>query len=186
MNKPIVRSISKSKHKNMLDISKTINKDIDEKMQKIFKSTETIKKQEQKRLKEIENRKLSQFTSYHLNISKIKENIQKIKKKEKTKFKNVKENIEYLNRCFSEKQNGLHMHLSDKYRKQKDNRKSFMKYNEFFQRRKLSFDRFSENSVSIGILGKTPKGNIGKFQYMQNTKSLEKNKSFNVSRESLK
>jgi len=170
----------------MLNISKIINKDIDEKMKKIFKSTEVIKKQEQKRLKEIEKRKLNQYTSYHINILKIKENIQKIKQKEKLKQGNVKDNIEFLNRSFNEKQDSLYKQLSDKYKKQRDNRNSLMKYEQFFHKRKMSFDRFSENSVVLNTHNKSPRGNIIKFQYMQNTKSVEKNKIFNVSRESLK
>jgi hypothetical protein len=170
----------------MLNISNTINKEIDEKMKKIFKSTEMIKKQEQKRLNEIEKRKLNQYTSYHINIVKIKENIQKVKQKEKIKYGNVKDNIEFLNRSFNEKQDSLYKKLSDKYKKQRENRNSFMKYDQFFHKRKLSFDRFSENSTVLNTLNKSPRGNIIKFQYMQNTKSLEKNKSLNVSRESLK
>ena len=172
----------------MLNISETYNKEIDQKMQKIFKSTETIKKQEQKRIKEIQNRKFSQFKSHDLNISKIKENIQKIKLKEKTKFDNVKDRIENLNRSYYERQDGLYKQLCDKYRKQKENRNSLMKYDQFFHKRKLSFDRFSENSFNLDTIGKSPnlKGNIIKYQYMQNTKSAEKNKSLNVSRESIK
>lgn len=169
-----------------MNISNTINKDIDEKMKKIYRSTEFIKKQEQKKLKEMENRKLSQFTSYHINISKIQENITKIKQKEKFKRENVKENIDHLNRSFVEKQDSLYKQLSDKYKKQKERHKSLMKYDQFFHKRKLSFDRFSENSVVINTLNKSPRGNIIKFQYMQNTKSVEKNKSLNVSRESIK
>lgn len=170
----------------MLNISNTINKEIDQKMKKIFKSTEIIKKQEQKRLKEIENRKLTQFTNFQINISKMKENMQKIKQKEKIKYESVKDNIEFLNRSFDEKRDSLYKQLSDKYRKQRENRNNFMKYDQFFHQRKLSFDRFSDNSNSLNTLNKSPRGNIIKFQYAQNTKSFEKNKSLNVSRESLK
>jgi hypothetical protein len=155
-------------------------------MKKIIKSTEIIKKQEQRRFKEIENRKLTQFTSYHINISKIKENINKVKEKEKNKRENMKENIEHLNRSFVEKQDSLFKQLSYKYKKQKERQTSFMKYDQFFHQRKLSFDRFSENSFVLGTLDKSPKGNIMNNQYMNNTKFLEKNKSLNVSRESLK
>jgi len=172
----------------MNNISKSIHKEIDEKMKKIIKSTEIIKKQEEKRIKNIENRKLNQYTSYYYNISNINEKIRKIHEKEKVKFVNVKENIDHINRTFNERQDSLYNQLNEKYRKQRENKKSHIKFDEYIHRRKLSLDRFNENTFILSKhYNNNPRnGDIMRFQHSQNIKSVEKNKSLNVSREGLK
>lgn len=170
----------------MLNISKTIHNDFDEKMKKIKKSTEFIRKQELKRLDDIENRKLNQFTRHSYNISNIKDNIKKIQQKEKIKLLNVKENIDHLNRSFIEKQDTLYKKLNDKYKKQQEIQRKTIKYEEFIHRRKLSFDRFYENSFNNTKINNSRNKEIMKFQHYHNSKSIERNKILNTSRENIK
>ena len=170
----------------MLNISKKINEEIDEKMKKIHKSTEMIKEQEHKRIKDIEARKLDKFIAHHYNIINIKENIKKIYEKEKFRYSNVQENLEDKNKSLVKNQDNIYRKLNQKYKKQKEDTKSKVRYEEFFHRRKISFDRFNENSFIINHLNNSRYDNIIKSQHYRNSKSVERNRSLNTSRDSIR
>lgn len=170
----------------MLNITKTINHEIDKKMKKINKSTEMIKKQELLRKKEIESRKLNKFTTHHYNITNIKENIKKIHEKEKIRYANIQENVDYINKSLIERQDSIYSKLSQKYQRQRENTKSNSRFEEFLHRRKISFERFNENSFVISQVNNSRHDDIFKSQHYRNSKSVERNRSLNTSKESIR
>lgn len=170
----------------MLNISKTIHNEIDEKMKKIHKSTEMIKKQEQLRLKEIEARKLDKFTTHYYNISNIKENLKRIYEKEKLRYSNVQENVDHINKSLIEKQDKMYTNLSQKYSKQRERQKINSRLEEFLHKRKISFDRFNENSFILSQLNNSRQEDVIKSQHYRNSRSFERNRSLNTSKDSIR
>ena len=59
---------------------------ISEKLKKVYASTDVIKKAEKNRIKNLEDKKLKQYTSFHFSLIELKEKIKNDKqnKKEKT------------------------------------------------------------------------------------------------------
>ncbi len=157
-------------------------------MKKIYQSSELIKKKEQLRLKDIENRKFKQFSSHYYNVANIKEKISDKKKKEKVKYETFKDNISHINRSYYEKNEDLFNKLSDKYKKQIDNKNAYQRFIGFIHKRKISFDRFNENSFNLSLnrINSSMNQDIMRFQHQQNSKSFIRNKSLDVSREYIK
>ncbi len=170
----------------MLNISKTIQNEIEEKMTKIKKSTEMIKKQEQLRLKEIERMKFHKFTSQHYNLTNIKDNIRKIHEEHKSKYAHVMENVDYINKSFIEKQHEVNGKLSQKYQKQQENQKSKPRFNEYLHKRKISFERFNENTFILSQFNGSKNDDIIKSQHYRSSRLVEKNRSMNTSKDSIR
>lgn len=175
-----MNSIEKNKKKNLKKISRTIESQISEKMKKIYTSNDNKRKAENKKIKELEIKKLGQYTSYHFSLMDLKEKINKQKEKEKEKYINVKENISILNRSFNEKSKDLNKKLNDKFKKISDNNKNrFLYLSQFIHKREKSFEKNIENNFTNKMYFTRLGNDILKFQHNKNLKSIERNKSLN-------
>lgn len=182
-----MKSFEKNKKKNLKKISTNIESQYTEKMKKVFSSNDLIRKEEKKKIKEFEVKKLGQYTSYHFSLMDLKEKISKQKEKEKEKYIHVKENISSLNRSFNEKNKDMKLKLVEKFKKISDNNKNkFLYLNEFIHKREKSFEKISENNYVNKMYFTRIGDNIMKFQHKQNKKSIERNKSLYNSREIMK
>lgn len=160
---------------------------ISEKLKKVYDSTDIIKKAEKNRIKNLEAKKLRQYTSFHSSLMELKEKIKEDKEKKKEKTESVKENISVINRSFVEQNKDLSMRLMEKYKKISDkNKDKFSQLNEFIHKRKNSINKVNENSFLNRMYFSRLGDNIRKYQHTQNKKSVERNKSLDMSKEIIK
>ena len=160
---------------------------ISEKLKKVYASTDVIKKAEKNRIKNLEDKKLKQYTSFHFSLIELKEKIKNDKQNKKEKTENVKGNISAINRSFIEENMDLSSRLMEKYKKiTEKNKDKFVYLNKFVHKRQNSINNVIENNSLNKMFFSRLGESIKKYQHRQNCKSVERNKSMSASREKIK
>jgi len=160
---------------------------ISEKLKKIYASTDLIKKADKNRIKNLEDKKLKQYSNFQFSLIELKEKIKNDKIKEKEKNENVNDNISAINRSFIEENKSLSNRLLDKYKKIADkNKDKFVNLNKFIKKRQNSINHVNEKNLINKLFFSKLGVKIQKNQHKQNNKSVQRNRSMNLSRDMIK
>jgi len=177
--------ISSKRQDKLNEINQNYQKRLEEKMKKVYESTESIKKMEQLKLKERENRKIEKFGSYNEHAQIQKQIVENKRSKEKRKFEHVRENYEDMQRDYETKK----QELSVKLRSKKQSRiKELMnnRMNLYLNKRQFSYDKFLENYSSIKKMNNRRNIKLMRVQQMKNRRSFEKARSVEISKDNLR
>lgn len=167
----------------MLNIRKTMHNQLDQKIRKIQSSAEMIHKKEQRKIKEIESRKLTQYANSQINMTQIKEKLKLIKDKKQIKYENVLHKINQLNGSFLQKQKDFVKNLQEKNRKIQEIKKLNTRIEDFISKRHVSLGRVSDNSIILNEFRKSRNNIIVKNHLHHSSRSNEKNRSAEHSNE---
>ena len=180
-----MKSFSTNKNNKLKEIQETFQKRVEDKMKKVYESTDIIKKIELKKYKERENKKIDQFEGIYYNLQKIKQNFDEKKSKEKKKNLEVKENLQDL----AEEQNIKSTDLSNKINQRqlrKINNFLTKRMDDFYLKRQNSVDRCLENHEIIIEINKSKNYGLLNSQKIKHERSYEKTRSLNVSKENIR
>jgi hypothetical protein len=182
-----VKLIEKKKKKNLINISKTMENKISEKLKKIYASTDLIKKADKNRIKILEDKKLKQYSNFQYSLIELKEKIKIDKQKDKEKNENINDNISAINRSFIQENKSLSNKLMDKYKKiAEKNKDKFVNLNKFIRKRQNSINHVNENNLLNKLYFSKLGVKIKKNQQKHNNKSIQRNRSMNLSRDLIK
>lgn len=175
-------TISSKKQDKLKEIHNVFQKRLEEKMKKIYASTDLIKKLEQKKLHERENKKIERYGASDLQMLKHKNLFEEKVSKDKKRIIEVRENLEDLKKEYQEKNLELSNKLKGGKKMKKRNEILNKKVGDYLIKRQSSFDKFIENS---DILKKTTQRRNMKFlkmQQLRNRKSHDKARSVDISK----
>lgn len=181
----IVNEISSKRQDKLNEINQNYQKRLEDKMKKVYESTESIKKMEQQKLKERENKKIEKFGAYNNKIHIQKQDFQEKRSKEKKKFEHVRDNFQEMQRDYETKK----QELSIKLRTKKQSRvKELMnnRMNAYINKRQSSYDKYLENYSSIKKMNNRRNLKLMRIQEMMNRRSFEKARSVEISKDNLR
>lgn len=177
--------ISSKRQDKLNEINQNYQKRLEEKMKKVYESTESIRKMEQQKLKERESKKIEKFGTYNNQVQKHKQDFEVKRSKEKKKFEHVRENYEEMQRDYETKK----QELSVKLRSKKQSRiKELMnnRMNAYINKRQSSYDKFIENYSSIKKMNNRRNLKLLRVQQMKNRRSFDKARSVEISKDNLR
>jgi len=180
-----VNDISYKRQEKLNEINQNNQKRFEEKMKKVYESTETIKKMEVQKLKERENKKIEKFGTNNNQLQKHKQDIEEKRSKEKKKFEHVRENYEEMLKDYEYNI----QELSDKLRTKKQTRiKESInnKLNAYINKRQSSYDKFIENNSSIKKMNYRRNLKLMRIQQMINRRSFERARSVEISKDNIR
>lgn len=154
-------------------------------MKKVYESTESIKKMEQQKLLDRENKKIEKFGNSNNHKQKHKQDLEEKRSKEKRKFEHVRENYEEKLKDYECK----NQELSAKLKAKKQSRlKEILnnKLSNYISKRQSSYDKFIENYSYIKKSNNWRNLKLMKIQQIRNRRSFEKAKSVEISKDNVR
>ncbi len=169
----------------MIEINHNFQKKIEDKLKKVYESTDLIKRLELQKTKERENKNISKFGKFYSQMQNKKQSFEEKRSKEKKKIVQVRENYEEMQREYEVKK----IELSNKLKTKKQtlvkdiiNRKMDI----YINKRQSSYDKFMENYSNIKKLTTRRNLRLLRFQQIRNRRSFDKLKSVDVSRDNIR
>jgi len=169
----------------LIEINHNFQKKIEDKLKKVYESTDLIKRLELQKTKERENKNISKFGKFYSQMQNKKQSFEEKRSKEKKKIVQVRENYEEMQREYEVKK----IELSNKLKTKKQtlvkdiiNRKMDI----YINKRQSSYDKFMENYSNIKKLTTRRNLRLLRFQQIRNRRSFDKLKSVDVSRDNIR
>lgn len=169
----------------MTEIQEDYHKRIEEKMKKIYDSTDIIKKIEEKRIEDIEEKKMEKYEVTYENNMKSKNQLNSKKTKDQKRFEDVKYNYSELQKEMERK----NKELSNKLKKKVDPkifRHNISNNEEMLTKRQTSMERFMQNMSDIKKNKENKNLKFLKLQQERNARSFDKITSLNMSKENIR
>jgi hypothetical protein len=186
-----LNNFSSKKSEKMNEIQEDYHRRIENKMKKIYSSADFIKKLEEQRINNIEERKLEKYEVVSSNKNKLNEELNSKKLKEKKRFEEVQYNLKELIKETEKKNNELSGKLKKKYH---SNIKSFENINgnlihnlkdenSISQKRQINVERFMFNCSEIKKNNQNRNLKLLKMQQERVERSFDKLRSLDMSKE---
>jgi len=168
----------------MNEIQEDYHRRIEDRMKKIYYSTDIIKKIEEKRIIDIEEKKLEKFEINYENKHKYKDQLNLKRSKEKKRFEDAKYNYTELQKEREKKNIELSNKLKKKY--YSNMKISGNLKDELSIKRQTSIERFLQNSSEIKKNNANRNLKLLKLQQEKNERSFDKIRTLDMSKENVR
>jgi hypothetical protein len=168
----------------MTEIHEDFENKFKEKMKKIQQSNELIKQLEEKRINDLEYRRIAKYENKYENTSRYKIDIMDKKSKEKRRIEDVKENFEEIQKNIERKNRELANKL--KAKNKTFNRLSEQNLENYLIKRKTRLESFSQNFNNIRKATASKNMRYLVLQSEKNNRSIDKIKSLDLSKDNVR
>lgn len=178
-----LNNFSSKKSEKMNEIQEDYQRRMENKMKKIYSSADLIKKLEEKRINEIEERKLEKYGIVLSNKNNLNDGLNEKKIKEKKKIEEVQFNLMEMLKESERKNTEISGKFKRKYRINNTNENSFSHNISLSQKRQTNADRFLYNSTKIKKNNQNRNMKLLKMQQEKVERSFDKLRTSDMSKE---